>query len=79
MSVEAVMTIIAGALSTLCIAAICGLVLMYRQVGQLQISVEHFGRALEDFAQEQKDDRGEARADRATIHRRIDELTRQLR
>jgi len=73
MSHEAVI-LFAGATVSLAVAAISGLILMYRQVGELKVELGHLSRAIEAMTAAARDERAAARDEIRRLHDRIDTI-----
>jgi hypothetical protein len=64
----------AGGMMALVVAAVSGLILMYRQVGELKVELNHLSRAIEDMTQAARDERAASRDEIRRLHERIDSL-----
>jgi outer membrane murein-binding lipoprotein Lpp len=60
--------------SGLCIVAISGAVLMYRQIGELKAELRHLARAIEILARDAREERTASREETHRLHERIDTL-----
>jgi len=65
-------------LSGIMLAAIGGNVMMYRQIGQLDIAIQVLTRSLENLTRTVADDFRESRRVHGELHARIDEIHRKI-
>lgn len=77
MNIEAWNTIVTIVLGGVLVAAIAGIALMYRQVGELRVTLVNLTTAVAAMTEANVVARREQREDNATIHRRIDDLARR--
>ena len=69
-----VIILFAGGMIALAVASISGLILMYRQVGELKVELGHLSRAIEDMTQAARDERAASRDEIRRLHDRIDTI-----
>lgn len=69
--------IFVAVLAGLLIAAVAGVILMYRQVGQLHTAINGLAKALDAMDEGNTATRRETREDIARIHLRIDDLVKR--
>ena len=77
MSPDVLSMIFVTVLAGLLIAAVTGVVIMYRQVGQLHIAIINLTDTLGTLRDAVSDDRRETHEDIARIHLRIDDLVKR--
>ena len=77
MSLEWLNAVAVIVLGGVLVAAVAGVVLMYRQVGELRVALVHIAETLEQMTAQTAAERREAREDNARIHLRIDDLVKR--
>ena len=77
MSLEMLNALAVVVLGGLLLSAVTGVVLMYRQMGELRATLDHLSRTLQDLTEANTIERREMREDTARIHLRIDDLVKR--
>jgi len=77
MSLEMLNAVAVIVLGGLLLSAVTGVVLMYRQIGELRVALQHLTETLESMAAINARERLETREDNARIHLRIDDLVKR--